>query len=137
LNIARQALNRAYAPYSGFQVGAALRLENGEIISGNNQENIAFPSGLCAERTALFYASSKFPGVAIKSIAVCARSKRAIVKTPITPCGSCRQVMAEYEINQKQAMRIILASEADKIWVMEGVGNILPFMFKADELKSV
>ena len=94
--IAKKAAETAYAPYSEFHVGAAVMLENGVCIKGNNQENVAYPSGLCAERVAVFAASSQYPGVAIKTIAISAKSKKFKVCGPVTPCGACRQVLAEY-----------------------------------------
>ena len=92
---AKEALVTAYAPYSGFFVGASILLENGEIINGSNQENVAYPSGLCAERVAMFYVGSKFPDVKIEAIAVSVSSKDFEVTDIISPCGACRQVMAE------------------------------------------
>ena len=133
--MAREAATRAYAPYSGYQVGAALLLENGEFITGNNQENAAYPSGLCAERTALFYASSKYPGVAICAIAVTALSNGLLPEAFAKPCGGCRQVMAEYEDLHGKPMQIILDGRA-AIMVMEGVDTLLPFRFKKEELKA-
>lgn len=129
---ARKAAAMAYAPYSGFRVGAAILLENDLIITGNNQENAAYPSGLCAERVALFTAASQYPGIGIKSIAIIAPSMKRV---PVSPCGSCRQVMAEYEHLQKKQMRILLVAEEGKILVMEGVCNILPFIFDGNALK--
>lgn len=128
-------LENAYAPYSGYKVGAAVELENGEIITGNNQENVAFPSGICAERVAIFSASSKYPGVRIKSIAICSSAKDFKVNSPVLPCGSCRQVMAEYENNQDSKIRIILSGETGKVFLVDGIENLLPLRFKADQLK--
>ena len=99
---AKSALKTAYAPYSGFFVGASVLLENGEIINGSNQENVAYPSGLCAERVALFYAGARYPDVKVKTIAVSVLSKNFEVTDVISPCGACRQVMAEYEEKQEQ-----------------------------------
>lgn len=123
---ARQA---AYAPYSNFRVGAAVLLKNGKIYTGNNQENIAYPSGLCAERVALFAASANEPGVAIKAIAIAAAATDATVDSVLTPCGACRQVMAEYEELHQSSIRIIVGSVADKVLVIEDVRGLLPFMF--------
>lgn len=133
---AKQASESAYAPYSNFFVGAAVLLENNEIVTGNNQENAAFPSGLCAERVAIFAASSKFPDVAIKKIAIFANTNKFEITTPISPCGACRQVMSEYLIKQKSEFEILLKSEKSKIVVFENVKDLLPFMFKVDELKN-
>lgn len=128
---ALQAANSAYAPYSGFHVGAAVLLENNLIITGNNQENAAYPSGLCAERVALFAAASQHPGRTIKSIAIVAPSMKSI---PVSPCGSCRQVMAEYEHLQKTSLRILLVAGDGKVLVLEGVRSILPFIFDGSAL---
>ena len=105
---ARAAGNNAYAPYSGFRVGAAVFLENGEIVTGNNQENAAYPSGLCAERIALFYASSNFPSVAVRALAVSTLNNGDITSGVAKPCGACRQVISEYEDLAKSPVRIIL-----------------------------
>jgi cytidine deaminase len=130
---ARQASKKAYAPYSGFHVGAALLLENGEVITGNNQENSAFTSGLCAERVALFYANARFPGGAVNTIAVTAENGMGLVAEPVKPCGTCRQAMVETEVRFRQPMRIILDGK-NKIQIFEGVDNLLPFAFKPDSL---
>ena len=134
VSLAREATKKGYAPYSGFLVGAAVLLGNGEIITGNNQENAAYPSGLCAERTALFYASAQFPKVPVLAIAI---STLNIGNTPseiAKPCGACRQVMAEYEDIAGNPIRIILDS-ADKILVLNGIDNLLPLRFKKEDLK--
>ncbi|NLF44331.1 MAG: cytidine deaminase [Bacteroidales bacterium] len=128
----RQALTRAYAPYSHFRVGAAILLGNGEIIEGNNQENVAFPSGLCAERVAMFYASSRFPDVDIEAIAVAGNP----IQTPITPCGSCRQVLSEYEWKQKRPIRIFLTGLSEEIWELNSVNDLLPLSFNHDLKKK-
>jgi cytidine deaminase len=130
---AREAAKRAYAPYSKFYVGAALLLNNGEIVSGNNQENAAFPTGLCAERVALFSAHANFPETAVKTLAVTAYNSNGLVEGPVKPCGSCRQAMVETEVRFKQPMRIILDGKK-KIQVFEGVDNLLPFAFKPESL---
>lgn len=136
LEAARQAIKSAYAPYSAYHVGAAVLLENGEIVTGNNQENVAYPSGICAERVALFYASSQYPDVSVKAIAISARAKGFRVNSPVTPCGSCRQVMAETENRFQKEMKLIMRGENGKINVVDGVKNILPLMFRAEELKK-
>lgn len=135
LNRAKEAIDNAYAPYSGYRVGAAIELENGKIVTGSNQENVAFPSGLCAERVAVFAASSQYPGVIIKTIAITSKAEKFRVKVPVTPCGACRQVMAEYENNQKQKIRVLMAGDSGKVHLIEGTENLLPLMFKADQLK--
>lgn len=129
---AREAARNGYAPYSGFRVGAAVLLENGVMITGNNQENAAYPSGLCAERTALFYAASQYPQVSVIAIAV-----STLTNTPsgiAKPCGGCRQVMAEYEDLAGKPIHIILDS-ADKILVLDGIDELLPLRFRKDDLK--
>jgi len=136
LEEALKAAEKAYAPYSEFRVGAALRTESGRIIPGNNQENVAYPSGLCAERVALFYASATYPGEKIEAIAVTALTDNFIIKDPVTPCGSCRQVMAESEKKQQKNIRVIMKGESNQIFVTESAKCLLPLMFKADELKK-
>lgn len=135
LNQAKSSIEHAHAPYSNFFVGAAVLLENGKIFTGSNQENVAYPSGLCAERVAVFYASSQYPEVPIKTIAVTGSAKHFNINRPITPCGACRQVMAEYENKQKQPIRLIFSAENGKSLVFQNVESILPVMFKAEELK--
>ncbi len=136
LSAAEEAVSKAYAPYSQYYVGSALRLGNGKIILGNNQENVAYPSGLCAERVALFYASSQYPDQKIESIAITAKAGNFEIKNPVAPCGACRQVMAEYQTKQKSPIRIILKGETAKIQIISSVDDILPFMFHAEELKK-
>ena len=136
LQEARKAAEGSYAPYSGFHVGASVLLENGEIIYGSNQENSAYPSGLCAERVALFYAKSKFPDVAVKAIAITAKSDHFVVNKPITPCGSCRQVMAETESRQKNKIRVIMSGQKGSVIVTEGISSLLPLVFQEESLKK-
>ena len=136
VNRAKNSLEAAYAPYSGFLVGATVLLENGEIISGNNQENVAYPSGLCAERVAIFYAGARFPNVKIKTIAITAVSKKFEIKDVISPCGACRQAIAEYEVKQEDNIRILLHHPDDSILIVNSVSDLLPFMFKSKELKN-
>ena len=133
---AKKAFATAYAPYSGFFVGASILLENGEIINGSNQENVAYPSGLCAERVAMFYVGAKFPDVKIKTIAVSVFSKSFDVIDVISPCGACRQVMAEYEDKQDQSIKVILHSPTDQVLIANKVQDLLPFMFKSPHLKK-
>ena len=132
---AKAAFKTAYAPYSGFLVGASVLLENGEVINGSNQENIAYPSGLCAERVALFYAGAKFPDVKINTVAISVLSKNFEVKDVISPCGACRQVMAEYEDKQHRPIKVILHSPKDEVLIANKVEDLLPFMFKSPSLK--
>ena len=123
LSQAKKSATHAYAPYSKFKVGSAVLLGNGKIISGNNQENAAYPSGLCAERVALFFASSQHPKEKIKAIAI-----------TNVPCGACRQAILEYETKQKYPVRIIMRKE-NKILISDGIGNLLPLSFSASALK--
>jgi cytidine deaminase len=126
----KEATKKAYAPYSNFHVGAAILLNNNEIVVGNNQENSAYPSGLCAERVAVFYAGATYPDVIIKCIAI-----NSLGNQTISPCGSCRQALIEYEHKQKSKIKIILCSEENKIIVSESVANLLPLQFDASFLK--
>ena len=129
--LAQAAINatkHSYAPYSKFNVGAAVMLEDGEIITGSNQENAAYPSGLCAERTAMFYASANRPDKAMTKIAVAAGQEGKLCDSPATPCGACRQVMAQNQTKGGRNMEIILVG-GKKIWKFEKVDDILPFIF--------
>lgn len=135
LQSAQKAMKNAYAPYSNFLVGAALLLENGEITVGNNQENAAYPSGLCAERVAIFHASAIHPGVAVKAIAVCCKAQGSVLETPVPPCGACRQVIAEYETKSNQPIRIIMQGEKGKVYVSNSIESLLPLMFNRKYLK--
>ena len=129
VDAALEATRRSYAPYSHFHVGAAALLENDIIVTGTNQENIAYPSGLCAERTALFYANSQYPDKAVKALAIAAYSEEeGIVRTPISPCGACRQVMLETEKRFGKPMKILLCG-AKEVYIIEGVTHLLPFEF--------
>ena len=123
-----EAVSQSYAPYSHFNVGASVMFEDGEIIKGSNQENAAYPSGLCAERTALFYASSSRPDTPIKALAIAAGQNGKLCETPATPCGACRQVMAQYQTKGGRPMAVILVG-ADKIWKFEKVDDLLPLVF--------
>jgi len=134
LTRAAEACDNAYAPYSSFQVGAALLLENGEIVCGSNQENAAYPSGLCAERVAMFAASAQYPGVAFKSIAITAKSKKFAVNYPVSPCGACRQVMAEYENLGKAPFKVLLKGEHGKIIIVRNISSLLPLAFNSSHL---
>ncbi len=131
---ARGALKNAYAPYSNFNVGAAVLLENGKLILGSNQENADFTDGICAERVAVFYANSTYPGVAIKAIAVSAKNAKGLTEEPAQPCGSCRQVLVETEARSQTKMRIILDGRKH-IQVLEGADNLLPLAFKPKALE--
>ncbi len=119
----------AYAPYSNFFVGAAVLLENGKIILGNNQENASFPAGLCAERVAIFQAAAIYPNVAILSVAISATSKNYQVKKPAAPCGNCRQSMIEYEQKQQKPISLFLMGELGEVVKCDSISNILPLAF--------
>lgn len=134
VEVARQATFRSYSPYSHFSVGASVLLANGVILSGSNQENAAYPSGLCAERTVLFYANSQYPNQPITMMAIAARSEKGFTEIPITPCGACRQVLAETERRFEQSIRILLYGETETI-IIDGVKDLLPFLFDEDILK--
>ena len=135
LKLAKKAVKSAYAPYSQFFVGAAILLENGKISIGNNQENAAYPSGLCAERVAIFHASAKYPNVPIKKIAVSVASKTQIINEPVSPCGGCRQVISEYEMKYDSPISIIMSGETGQIYVSDSIENLLPIMFNKKHLK--
>ena len=131
---AQDARLKAHAPYSNFLVGAALELNNGEIISGNNQENAAYPSGLCAERTAIFYAHSKFPKQQILRMAITAGSKNKKETTPIPHCGGCRQALVEYEQLQNKSIELYFMGTDGRIAHSCSVENILPWIFDKSAL---
>ncbi|QKJ65018.1 cytidine deaminase [Flavobacterium sp. M31R6] len=120
----------AYAPYSKFRVGAAILLDNGEIIVGSNQENAAYPSGLCAERVAIFHAGAIYPKVTILKMAITAASDNNKTETPVPPCGACRQSIAEYEIRQDIPIEIYYMGETGAIHQSASLKNLLPFMFE-------
>ncbi len=128
------ARDNAYAPYSQFHVGAAILLDNGEIIKGSNQENAAYPSGLCAERTAIYYAGANFPDAKIIMMAISARAKNKETLTPIPPCGSCRQAIAEYEVKQKQPIAIYFMGERGSVIKSDSLQNLLPLLFTQEYL---
>lgn len=128
IDLAKSATQRSYAPYSRFNVGAALLLANGEIITGSNQENVAFPSGICAERTTCFYANSSYPGVRFVKLAIAAYHNGAFTPHPVSPCGACRQVLAEYEKLGGGKLEIMLYGD-DEIYVLNEVADLLPLIF--------
>jgi cytidine deaminase len=123
-----EAMKSAYAPYSNFHVGAAVMFEDGEIIKGSNQENAAYPSGICAERTAMFYANASRPDGIMTAIAIAGGLNGELASDPATPCGACRQVMAQYQLKGGKPMSVILVG-ASKIWKFEKVDDILPLIF--------
>ena len=133
---AKEATQRSYAPYSHFYVGAAARLADGQIVSGSNQENAAFPSGLCAERTCLFYANSRYPEQAVTELAIAARTANGFISQPISPCGACRQVILETEKRYGQPLRILLYGEKET-YVLRGISRLLPFSFDGSDMENV
>lgn len=135
IHAALDASHRAYAPYSHFYVGAAVLLDDGTIVLGNNQENAAYPSGLCAERTALFAAGANYSGKRVMKLAIVGRSNDFSVDSPVYPCGACRQVMSEFEQIGKQPMEIFMMGAKGAVHVVNGLINILPLAFDADKLK--
>jgi cytidine deaminase len=129
LSHARKSTSGSYAPYSRYHVGAALRLSDGTIVTGSNQENISFPVGLCAERVAFFSAMANHPGQTVSSVAITAQSDDFEVSEPVSPCGMCRQAMLEYEVNAGKPIRVILGGHSGKVIVIEGVSQLLPLAF--------
>lgn len=123
------AMSNAYAPYSKFSVGAAVKLSNGEVVKGNNQENIAYPSGLCAERVALFYAGANFPNESIDTLCIVAKGDLVPVETILSPCGGCRQVMVESESRQEKPYRVILISQNGSAVIFNSAVDLLPLAF--------
>ena len=129
VDAAMEATQRSYAPYSHFHVGAAALLENDVIVTGTNQENVAYPSGLCAERTALFYANSQYPYVSVKALAIVGISEvNGMNHTPLSPCGACRQVMLETENRFATPMRVLLCGK-EEVYIVESAKDLLPFAF--------
>jgi cytidine deaminase len=129
MQVAVESRKNAYAPYSHFCVGAAILLENGEIVIGNNQENASYPSGLCAERVAVFQAGAKYPGVAIRAIAISAASKDYVVDRPAAPCGNCRQSISEYEQRQPLPIKLLLMGEKGEVFKCPSLADMLPLGF--------
>ena len=133
----KDALKDAYAPYSGFLVGSSVLLSDGKIISANNQENVAFPSGLCAERVVLFNAGANYPNLEIDVIAVSAKSNLYEITDVISPCGACRQVMAEYQEKQNKKIKILLHLNNDEVLIFSSVDDLLPLLFTNPNLKKI
>lgn len=129
IEIATKVSQSAYAPYSGFSVGAALLMEDDTIVTGNNQENAVYPSGMCAERVAIWKAASSFPGKKVKKIAITAVSSNKLVDRPVGPCGSCRQTLLEYEINQSMDIEILFTGTVGKVVKLNSIHSLLPFSF--------
>lgn len=136
LEKARQTRDTAYAPYSDFFVGAALLMGNGEIVTGSNQENAAYPSGLCAERVAIYYAGARYPNVAVKTLVICCKASDFRLNQPVSPCGACRQAISEYENKQGSRIRILMHGDGGKVLATDGIENLLPLMFKGEFLKD-
>ncbi|WP_299818879.1 cytidine deaminase [uncultured Pontibacter sp.] len=134
MQLAQQAASDAYAPYSNFLVGAALVLEDGTMFKGSNQENAAYPSGLCAERTALFAFSAHHPNEQIEMLAVTARRRNDTNFLAAMPCGACRQVMAEYEHKQGKAIPVLLQGPDGNFYRFKSVADLLPFQFNRENL---
>lgn len=129
MHAAFEAKKTAYAPYSKFLVGAAILLENGVVVSGNNQENAAYPSGICAERVAVWKASSEYPNVKILSLAITASSSSQITKEPVAPCGGCRQTLLEYEQKQNSKVEVYFMGEVGKVIKTHSLVDLLPMAF--------
>lgn len=136
LEAARKATGDAYAPYSKFRVGAAIRLANEQIMTGSNQENASFPAGICAERVVLSAASANYPGVAITSLALTYINEMGSGNKPISPCGICRQTLAEYEQRFDQPIRLILGGVSGEIYIVNRATDLLPFAFSKQELNT-
>ncbi len=129
-----EARKKAYAPYSKFHVGAAILLDNGEVVTGSNQENASYPSGLCAERTAIYYSGSKYPNATVLKMAITAASKNQKTTEPIPPCGACRQAIAEYEVKQDTPIEIYFMGETGKVVKSNSLANLLPLVFDKSAL---
>lgn len=129
LDKAIAARDGAYAPYSGFKVGATVLMQNGDVFSGNNQENAAYPSGICAERVAIWSAMAALPDGKIEKIFISARSIKTLVDRPVAPCGACRQAIAEYETKQQDDIKIFFTGEVGKIVKANSIKDLLPWMF--------
>jgi len=135
MNKAQQAREKAYAPYSRFKVGAALQLSTGKIVTGSNQENAAFPSGLCAERVAVFHAGSEYPDVPIVAMALTVKSFHKEITSPTPPCGACRQSLAEYETRQESPIALYFMGETGKVVKAASVNDLLPLIFDGSFLE--
>lgn len=135
VEMAVEATNNAYAKYSNFRVGAAVRLENGLLMKGANQENAAFPVTLCAERTAIFAAQANYPEQPITAIAIAAKNENGLLSEPITPCGSCRQVMLEIEDRYKRPLRILLYGQ-NGVYIVDTVKDLMPLSFVDVSMKG-
>ena len=134
MNSAIAARNNAYSPYSKFDVGAAILLDNGKVVSGSNQENASYPSGLCAERTAIYYAGARYPKAKMLKMALSASSQNQETLKPIPPCGACRQAIAEYEIKQDIPIEIYFMGVKGKVVKSKSLANLLPLVFESSVL---
>ena len=135
IKTAMEATARSYSPYSHFSVGAAALLGNGTVVTGTNQENAAYPSGLCAERTTLFYANSQYPDQPVVTLAIAARTEKDFIDLPIPPCGACRQVILETEKRYKHPIRILLYGK-ECIYEVKSIGDLLPLSFDASAMED-
>lgn len=133
IELAKEQTEKSYAPYSNFNVGAAVLLENGEIFAGSNQENAASPSSLCAERVTMFYANAQQPDIKPVAIAIAAKNKDGFLKTPISPCGGCRQVLLETELRYGDKIKVFLYG-TEKIYMLNSIQSLLPFAFSQEQL---
>lgn len=133
---AKKSTLNSYSPYSQFKVGAAVLLKGGIIVGGNNQENAAYPSGLCAERTTLFYANARYPELPVEAIAVAAYTNGKYINEPITPCGACRQVILEAQNRYKHPVKVYLYGE-NKVYIIDKISDLLPLSFGEEELKGL
>lgn len=136
IDAAKEATSNAYAPYSEFYVGAALLLENGQIVTGNNQENAAYPSGLCAERTAVFYANAQYPNQKIEALAIAAYNNGDFTIDITSPCGSCRQVLLEVESRYNSDVKILMYNRKNEVYVAESMNSLMPLSFDKKSLNS-
>ncbi|MEI7662681.1 MAG: cytidine deaminase [Bacteroidota bacterium] len=134
LDRAKLAVTSSHAPYSRYHVGAAVKLADGHIVAGSNQENMAFPAGLCAERVAVFSAVSTYPGVPIAALAITATAEAFGVSAPVPPCGMCRQAIVEYEMKYGNKIRVILGGLSGEVYVIQGMETLLPLTFHEDGL---
>ena len=134
MNQAIETRKNAYAPYSKFRVGAAILLDNGKIVLGSNQENAAYPSGLCAERVAIFQAGAIYPNAKIVKLAITAASDTNPTLSPIPPCGACRQSIAEYEFKQDTPIEIYFMGESGEVYKSNSINNLLPLSFDKTSL---
>jgi len=136
LNKARETTQHAYAPYSKFRVGAAGQLNNGQVVSGTNQENASYPVGICAERVLLSTAATVYPNIPIKTIAISYHNQNGDSSRPISPCGICRQSLLEYEVRTNQPIRVILSGQTGLVVIISSAAQLLPLCFSATDMDS-